>query len=500
MKFDENLPPKQTLTYIRSNKKVNPRLHQLCQQIKSLDRKKERKVKPNLNNTVRMALSQFVKYKNLKNLNKSMDVRQKHVKSSKLLPKKLNKQIEQTKSQQLSVIKRKKKMKDEIILQNFIKNVHTKRAKFVYDKQKRDRQSLKRTNSITLQPVTKNRSLPKCFNRTKLINHIVRDIIPKCANFNDFYGKSKPKNRLIKDIINKSKTKLDTKNLNKSQADSKNNITHRDRSDLKHLKVMMGKLVNTHTITEKLTLKNKTKVKRSIDKSKFLNESNFIELSNEEDRFMLHKPHSMLIPANFPIERKNHARSSVSFIEYNKKARKLALPKFETECKKLMEMSFVIIKDNVDIKKLISSNESITESDRSNSQLSDKPKKDVNAIFDELKSQLFLDTKCPSYLKGYFKNLTVPYSYQSSGAKYNSYWMDCISRLLRKDKLSGIKKIGYYRALYPENKKDIKNSVISNIEGDLPFEIKTLYKNLNLIKIDILNDHDHFAKRKRVAF
>ena len=185
---------------------------------------------------------------------------------------------------------------------------------------------------------------------------------------------------------------------------------------------------------------------------------------------------------------------SLSFINYKKKAKKVALPSLRRECKTFKQISFEVVKN------LDEEEETKPEPQESVSNLSKSSeksesielKRSISSILAELADNVTLKQACPLYKEGYIKNLKTPYDYSLLHIRYNSYWMDCINRLSNKTSLSSINQLGYYRALNSEKKEDIKTSLTPQLHDSLPLKLQFVYKYLNQLKKDIVNEHDNF--------
>lgn len=121
---------------------------------------------------------------------------------------------------------------------------------------------------------------------------------------------------------------------------------------------------------------------------------------------------------------------------------------------------------------------------------------------DRLLKNLDDSKACPGCTTGFFSKTQAPYNYGVLHKHYKSYWLDCINRLLDKEKLEDNEQLGYHRLFQQEpttqHLSSYKYLSVDSFKLDqlLTQDLATVYSLMLKTRRDLQVDHDNFITLK----
>lgn len=206
-------------------------------------------------------------------------------------------------------------------------------------------------------------------------------------------------------------------------------------------------------------------------------------------------------------------------IQYNNKAIKIEIPKMDQECQIFYKTSANKFRSRhlrseksrltsipVNFTAYLSEEPSYSQSNtKSNVDLSNSctiKEYGIDKIVHVLEKQLLKINNCNTTSNGYFKETKTPYTYEVDNNKYNSYWMDCISRVDSYVNLQNATDMGYYKVFVANNcfnqiafqNEAAKNEYLNSLE--LPPKVSNYYFFFDKLQADIRKDHHELVPHK----
>ena len=401
----------------RNSPKFHFKMNKLCQSlIKKPDKLSETlPAKPDLyNNTIRLALKNFTKYRDMKidikNMPKAIKTHRKNNIISTI----------QTSSKSLrrvsSLINEREKQDHEnkfieTIGSQFKSKIHTP-LPVISTKLKRYKKNLNRNTKLLIEKETKggltSRSVQYKENRKPNLLYKLNLNISN-TNFNDF------KYNLIKPKPSPKKTKKTMKPIDESELVQKKSkkkvsikLNRENKKNIVHSVFFQSTTEKKVSFTQSdIDLKNKLK--------SFMNNSKIKKLVEFTEKFQTRVGIQKNVKKIHKAKRNTKFKQqNNSYVKYKQKAKRIALPDFEKECQNLVHFNKEQEEKQLEYSNLFKSKDNTNNNERESDFI-------MENLFRNLEMK-----KCNQKEEGYY-NLKIAPVGSSLFKNYNSYWMDCCS-------------------------------------------------------------------------